>query len=327
MSELDAQVARFASPMERLLYLSSTSLMSDVHSSALATVAQRSKERLVRAGTTLFSPDQPATELFFVVEGEVSVCRGGVQIQKITPPGAVGFFPVFSKVARENIVTTTTGCVMLVLSTADILELFEEDFEYLMSSIRSMAGNIADAQAKLESLGELERSEPEMGEWREREMDFVQRLIRLREGPYAGCSLDALTSLARESCEIRYQPGDVIWNEGDEGGWGLHIASGVVRCHSDAPPRDFRMGSESVVGYLQANAQRPRAYTCVAETEIVALKADIEAAYDMIEDNLDLGMSFLSFMADMLMDLHVRIAGQTGFWRAKGERPLWALLS
>ena len=46
MSELDLAVSNFASPMERLLYLRSTTYMSHLHGPALSTLAQRSRERL-----------------------------------------------------------------------------------------------------------------------------------------------------------------------------------------------------------------------------------------------------------------------------------------
>lgn len=312
MTELDAPVARFASPMERLLYLRSTPFMSNMRGMALTTFAQRSRERFLRVGTSLFTPEQPATEVFFIVEGEVIVRRGEQVVQRIGPRGGVGFFPLLASGAPQNTAVVETACVALVLTAADVLEVLEEDFGFMENCIRGLAAEMADSQQHLESQGWLERSEPLLGELPTAGLNFVQRLSRLRMGPYAHCSLDALSDLARQAEEVRYAPGDVIWREGDAGKWGLHVVYGIVECTAEVVPRQFRMGAESVIGYLQVQAERPRAYTCVAETEVIALRGETEISYDIIEDNPDLGMVVIAFMIDRVLQLQAEIAQRGG---------------
>jgi len=308
MSDFDGLDARFASPMERLLYLRSAFYMSDLRGGALMSIANRSREVFVRAGTRLTSPEAPATDVYFLVEGEVSIWLDDEVVQRISPPGGVGFLAMLGEGARRSVSIADTPCQLLAVPISDVRELLEEDYFFLGSTISSLMGGIGEAQAKLESAGLISRTEPEMGEHPGGEMDFIQRLKRMRVGPYAACSLDALADLVTQAPEIRYAPGDVIWREGDPGDWGLNVAYGIVECSSESPPRTFRMGADSTVGVMQVQGQQPRAYTCIAETEVVAIKGEIELTNDIIEDHPDFGLTLLSFIADMMFDFTVRLA-------------------
>lgn len=308
MSELDARSSQFSSPMERLLYLRSTAYLTDLRGDALSTMAQQTRETFVRAGTRIFSADTPQKHIYFLVEGQVDVHVDDLLVQRIEAPGGLGFLPLLGQAARRANFDAVSGCVMLELDADDMLELLEEDYFFLDSVIRALAGNIADAQAKLETAGLLQRTEPEMGEYPKAELDFVGRLKRLRVGPYAQSTMEALADLARRAQEVRYAAGDVIWREGELDQWGLHIVHGIVECRTESPARSFKMGANSSVGALQAQAQRPRAYTCVAETAVVGLRTESDSVNDIIEDHPDLGLMFLSFLSDMLFGLQIRLA-------------------
>ena len=300
---------RFVGPVERLLYLRTLPTLGQLPPSELASIAHFTRERTFRKGQLLLREGEPAGSVFFLVDGSVSLSRGGRAIRKVEAPFAVGFLAVLAKDPNGMAAIADVDTLALELGADELLDAFEDNFSLLETGIRQMSKQLAEAQRELELRGMLQRDEPVETPYPDHEIDLVERLVLLRRGgPYRECSLDALVELARRADEARYEPGDVLWRDGDPANWGMHIVHGVVRCVGDGGAREFRLGPGSVIGYIETNGGLPRGYDAVAESRVVGLRGESEVFFDVIEDNFELGMAFVGFMAQLLTRLYERMA-------------------
>lgn len=301
--------ARFIGPIERLLYLRSLPTIGELSPNELATVAHFTRERSFRRGELLLREGEPTASVFFLVEGRVSMRRAGRVLREVEAPFVVGFLPVLAHDPNGPEVRAEVDTLALELGADQLLEAFEDSFLMLEGGIRQLSKQLVEIQHDLEVRGLLARDEPVETPYPEQELDLVQRLTLMRRaGPYRQASLDPLIEMARRATELRYEPGDLIWREGEPSTWGMHVAHGVVRCSGDGGERVFRMGPGSVVGYIETYAGLPRGYEAVAETRVVGLRGDTEAFFDALEDNFELGMAFIGFLAQLLTRLYERLA-------------------
>jgi CRP-like cAMP-binding protein len=301
---------RFVGPVERLLYLQSIEFFRHLAPEDLARIAQSAHERSFRAGATIFNEGEAATSLHIIVEGEASLRRGDRTLFKADAPGTVGLLALLAGGQSRTSAVADTDVVTLEQSAADVMDLLKEDFQTTEGIIRAFTEQLAQVQRRLERSGTLQRAPAVAGPYPERPLDLVERLLFLqRSGPFKTASVDAVTELARSAGEVRVEPGTVFWRAGDDSRFGLQVVHGIVR---GVEPADgfqrFQLGASSVVGFLEAYARVPRSYDAVAETRVVALSMEPELLFDVMEDNVELGMSFVAFLATQLLDLYERLA-------------------
>jgi CRP-like cAMP-binding protein len=301
--------ARFIGPIERLLYFRTLPQMSHLAPADLSSFAHYARERTFRKGERLLREGEPTASVFFLVEGRVSMRRAGRKILSVEAPFAVGFLPVLARDPNGVEVSAEVDTLALELGADELLDAFEDSFSLLEGGVRQLSKQLVQAQRELELRGLMARDEPVDTPYPEQELDLVQRLVLMRKtGPYREASLDPLLEMARRAVEVRFEPGDRLWREGEPASWGMHIAHGVVRCTGDGGKRLFRMGPGSVVGYIETYASLPRGYDAFAETRVVGLRGDTEVFFDVLEDNLELGLAFLGFLAQLLTRLYERLA-------------------
>jgi CRP-like cAMP-binding protein len=301
--------ARFIGPIERLLYLRTLPTIGHLPPAELASIAHYTRERFFPKGSVMLREGEPASAVFFLVDGRASLRRGGKPIRIVEAPFAVGFLPLLARDPNGVEVRAEVDTVALELGADELVDAFEDNFSLLENGVRQLSRQLAEAQRELELRGALSRDEPVDTPYPEHELDLVERLVLLRRGgPYRETSLDSLVELARRSTEVRFEPGAVLWNEGEPATWGMHIVHGVVRCVGSEGKRVFRLGPGSVIGYTETHGNLPRGYTATTEGRVVGLRGDQEAFFDVIEDNFDLGMAFVGFLAALLTRLYERLA-------------------
>jgi CRP-like cAMP-binding protein len=301
----EAQV-RFPTVLDRLIHLRSLQNLGGLAGTGLTFIATHAEERHYAAGDIIYRPGEPVAAAHLIAEGRIRVEQEGVHLLDGVPPFAVGFFPLIanSQVGQSAVAVEPT--VTLEVSRADLFEIFEDDFGFLLSALRTQSRQLANTQEELEVRGLLIRSEPEDRPYPTEQLDFVARLELSRRGPYVECNLEPLVQLARQAEELRFEPGDVIWEEGDAATLGATILYGVVECVSEK--RSFRMGPGSNIGLIESIGLMPRSYRAVAETRVVALKQGSEVLLDVLEDNPSMAMDLLSFLSKVILDLSLRLA-------------------
>ena len=301
--------ARFVGPVERLLYLRSLPGFVSLGASELATIAYETRERFFKRGQRLFTEGEAARAVHFLVEGRVSVRSQGRILQLIEPPYTVGFLPVLARGNQHVEARVESDTLTLELPAESVHDAFEDSFALLETGVRQLARQFAEVQRKLELRGLVERAPPVDTPYPEAELDLVERLVALRRtGPYVAASLDSLTGLVRRMQEVRFEPGDVLWEEKDPSTYGIHVVHGTVMCVGDDGLRRFPMGPGSVIGYSETLGRIDRTYRATAETRVVGLRGSQDAFLDTLEDNTDLGMAFMGFVSSMLLELCRRLA-------------------
>lgn len=298
--------AHFPTTLDRLIYLRTLPTLGGLAGRGLTYIAEHAIERHFGQGELIYRPQEPVSSVHFIVDGRVRVEQEGLHLLDGVSPFAIGFLPVLASSDVGQTATALVPTVTLEVSRADLFEIFEDDFGFLENGIRQLSRQLAQMQAELEARGALTRSEPEETPYPSRPLDLVERLELIRGGPYAEVNLEPLVQLVRQADELRFEPGDVLWEEGEPATWGAHVIHGVVACTSAS--RSFRMGPKSLIGFIEANGAMARGYRAVAETRVVALEQTTEVFLDVLEDHFDLAIGYLSFLSKLMLGLSVRVA-------------------
>jgi CRP-like cAMP-binding protein len=115
--------------------------------------------------------------------------------------------------------------------------------------------------------------------------------------------MDALIELARNSTEVRVGGGKVFWRVAEPSGFIYLILAGTVRCTLDDGQRHFRCGPGYPLGNVESMSGEPRWYDAVAEGPVVALHAETDAFFDVLEDHFRMAIDFLAGTAAGLIRL------------------------
>jgi CRP-like cAMP-binding protein len=84
--------------------------------------------------------------------------------------------------------------------------------------------------------------------------------------------------------------------------YSLRIVYGIVRCAA-ADASEVRVGSEFVLGGMDAWSMQPRSYSAVAETDVVAFRTDLDDLLEVLELQPDLALALLAVLARALMEM------------------------
>ena len=305
---VDDRVSRFDDPLERLLYMRVESQLLSLPGHELSLLAKHSEERYFEAGSRLMREGGAAPAVHFLVEGRVTMRRGGVIYKDISAPGMVGMIPVLSQDPAGVEAVAEDDAVTLEIAADIMLDIVEDNFRFMAGALRATSSQMLTCQRELEVAGLFQRSEPEEVPYPDAALDLVQRLGMMRRGIYAQVNLEPLLELIASAEEIRLEPGTVLWEVGDTSDFSVHVVYGVIACEEPDGARNFRMGPGSLVGVLEANANQPRSYKAVTETRLVAIRSRADSFYDVLEDHTELGMGLLGFLTAELIRLQVRLA-------------------
>ncbi len=296
---------KFLSPAERLIFLRGTGFFANLPLDDLVTMAQRSRERFFRRGSIMASEGRALGSHFIIAEGTASLRRGGHTFAHFDAPSTVGALAVLSRDPNGIEIRADTDVLALEQQAHDVFESLEENFSLLEAVLRQLARELSLAQMRVESMGLLQREVPFETPFPEGELDLVDRLTLLRQGsPFKSSSLNALAELARHSKELRFEPGAVLWSEGQASDFGVFIAHGIVRCTGQRPAREFEMGPLSTIGSQETLARLPRSYSAVAKTRVVGLRNDPDSFLDVLENHVELGIGFCTFLAERVLKLY-----------------------
>ena len=299
---------RFVSPVERLLFLRSTGFLDALSDDDLVRYAQQTRECFFSKGSMMLSEGEPVDTYYILAEGRVGLYRGNKRYKLLEAPGIAGFLAMVARTPQGIGLRAETDVIGLELGYSEFLNFLEDNFGLLEKILRGTALMLSDLQIEHDKSGKMVREEPRITPYPEAALDFVQRLHYLNQiGPYQAVSLDPLADLAQRSQEVRFEPGDLLWKEGEASDYGFHILHGVIDCRGEADSRSFRMGADSVLGHLEAMAARPRTYTATAETRVVAMRGETAAFIDILEDNFGLGLSFAGFLCKNLLDMYEQV--------------------
>jgi CRP-like cAMP-binding protein len=126
-------------------------------------------------------------------------------------------------------------------------------------------------------------------------------------------SITALAELARAMAQVRFEPGTVLWREGETAPAIFLLRSGRVSAQGSSGV-GFEAGPGFPLGALEALGEVPRWYDAVCETPVVALQGHMGVLVDVFEDNFEVAMDYLAVLAQSTLRI-------LDWAAARGEEP------
>jgi len=92
-----------------------------------------------------------------------------------------------------------------------------------------------------------------------------------------------------------------MWQRGEAADQFLIILQGELGCRGGQNTKPVVLGPAHTVGIQEAIAAQPRWAECVALSPVRALRIEIAALYDILEDHFDMAIDFLALRAGELL--------------------------
>src|SRR5688572_3989390 len=134
----------------------------------------------------------------------------------------------------------------------------------------------------------------------------VQRELFLRSLAVSRPLSAAARQLGRAMSERSFDAGAVIYEAGTPADDVYFIVRGRVKLTRPGGPT-WEFGPNSVVGGIDADLERPRARTAVAETNVDALVLSNEDRLDVLEDNFEHTRAMILFIAARVHEWMMRL--------------------
>ncbi len=302
------------SPLERMLHLKRVPMLSGLPGSDVAVIADAASERVLPKGAVVFREGEPVGSVHFVVQGALAIFRRGVRFGQVGPGAAVGGLAVFAREAFGSQVVADEDTLTLELESDAVSEVLEDHFPILHHILREMSRRSIELVTRFRLDPSAGAPEPPSDRAESGDIDLVRRIFFLRGmAVFERSSITALADLARAMAQVRFEPGTVLWREGEPSPGVFLIRSGRLRAKGSSGV-DFRPGPGFPLGALEALGEVPRWYEAVCETPVVALQGHMGVLVDVFEDHFDVAMDYLAVIAQSTLRILDRIAG-------RGEEP------
>ena len=291
------EAPRALPPLERLLHLKRVPLLSGLPASEVAVLADAARERLFPRGAVVFREEDQASAMHFVAEGALANFRRGIRVGVVRPGGGIGGLAVLARGAIGSQVVAEADTLTLELDADAVAEVLEDRLpilQYLLREVNRQALELL-RRHRLDPSRFFPEPPGDLGG--DGGFDLVDRLLMLRRMPaFERTSVTALAELARTMANVRFEPGTLLWPEGEPSQGILMLTSGSVQATGSGGV-SFRAGPGFPLGALEAVGQMPRWYEARALTPTVALQGQTDVLVDLFEDSFDMAMDYLALVA------------------------------
>jgi CRP-like cAMP-binding protein len=289
--------ARLVPPLERMLYLKRVPMLSGLPGSHIAVIADAATERFFPTGSVVFREGEPVGSVHFVVQGSLATFRRGARVGRVGPGSGVGGVALFARDPLGSQVVAEEDTLTLELESDAVSDVLDDHFPILHHVLREMSRRSIHLLTRY-------RLDPSAGlpecpvDGRETgEIDLVDRIFFLRRmAVFRRSSITALAEMARAMAQVRFEPGTVLWREGEAAAGIFLVRSGRLRAQGSSGV-SFLPGPGFPLGALEALGEMPRWYEAVAETPVVALQGHVGVLVDVFEDNFGMAMDYLAAIA------------------------------
>ncbi|MBX3204042.1 MAG: cyclic nucleotide-binding domain-containing protein [Labilithrix sp.] len=290
---------------ERLLRLRGVPVFSAMTATELAPLAATMRAATFEKGDVILREDEPPKAFHMLLTGAVTMRRRGKVIRTITAPGGVGFLSLLARTGGGTEAVAEARTETFELGADAIQEMYEDHFPALLGTLRWLAERLIDENNTLEP---PPYAPPDDGFDRlvgDRELGLVERIFLLRRTlGFRHANVNSTARLARALKERRVGAGEAIWRPGDRATNTLFLVKGNMELRwrgADDRRRVQVVGPGYIVGGAEAVANRPRWNELVATEPAVYLDGSRESLIDMLEDDLDVALQFLSMLASFLL--------------------------
>lgn len=133
------------STVEKVLFLKSIDLFSQIPGQDLAQVALIATEEVREPGEEIFAEGEAGDALYLVLEGKVRVHRGDRVIAELGERECFGEMAILDAAPRSATVTAVAGTRLLRLSREDFQEIMSEKPEIALGVIKVLSRRLRTA--------------------------------------------------------------------------------------------------------------------------------------------------------------------------------------
>lgn len=291
---------------ERILRLRAVPVFRSMKASELAPIAAAMRSATFEKGDVLLREDEPPKAFHLLLRGSVTMRRHGNKIRTVAAPGGVGFLSLLARTGGGTEAFAESHTETFEVRADSIYEMFEDHFPLLLGTLRWVTDRVI-----LENLDQepppfvppTEGFDQLIGE---RELGIVERIFLLRRTiGFKHANVNSTAQLVRTMKEVRLPVGETIWRPGEPATSALFLVKGQMnlswRSTRDQRPIVQVVGPGYIVGGAEAIVNRPRWNELVTTEPAVFLQGSREALIDMLEDDLEVALQFLSMLAMLLL--------------------------
>jgi CRP-like cAMP-binding protein len=139
--------------VEKVIFLQNVDVFSEVSTENLALVATIGHEVEYSAGERIYEELAPSDAMYVVIEGEVRLHRGDVNVTRAVETEAFGTWSLFDDEHRVTSATAVRRTVLLCVSKDDFIELLADNVEItqgvlkaVVRRLRSLLGRVGGSE-------------------------------------------------------------------------------------------------------------------------------------------------------------------------------------
>ncbi len=287
---------------ERILALHQVPTLAGLSPPSLAQLAASLQARSFRRGEVLLVESAPATSIFLLREGTVTLRRRGFRIGTVRAPGGVGLISFLARnAAGGTSVIAETFTEGYEISASALDDVFEDQFSVLLGFIRFVAERLHE-ETRMQPPSVTATPPGFVVDYEfESEIDPIERISLLRRTETLGsANLNSLATLARRVKELRAPSGTALWRIGDPSEFAYILVKGCLETRWKEGEYTQLWGPGQILGGIESLLGQPRWNDLKVTDSAVALVASRDAFIDLLEDDLDLALQFLARLATRL---------------------------
>lgn len=290
-------------PLGRLLALRSVRVFEDLPLLQAAALSHLCQEASFRKGQSVQLETDGFDAALIIVSGSATVERQGFAAETAESLETVGLLSLLARRAVGPAVQFREDTSALTLTYEDLEDLCERHFGVLGSLLAFLSLRALEEMAGLSSGTWLGESVRAPSSTLPASLDLVARMSALAGSPaFPASQMDAISELARQVGEVRLEHEETLWSPGETGDYFLLVVSGAVRCETGSGWH-CHGGPGTTVGEFEALAGLDRRFRAIAHEPTVALRIDVDAFLDVLEDQFTMAMAFLRVMAEGLLEV------------------------
>jgi len=137
------------STIEKVLFLKSASLFSELSGEDLAQLASVAEEVSFEAGSLILQEGAPGDSMFVVLEGEVLVLKRTLAVARLGPGEAFGEMSLLDNEPRSATITAASDVLCLRIDRPAFTQVLEEKPQIAQGIIRVLARRLRQATQQI----------------------------------------------------------------------------------------------------------------------------------------------------------------------------------
>lgn len=285
---------------ERILVLRSLPNFASIDDEAATWLAEHARARRWRQGDLLLQAGQPVRHVHIVTFGNVHTVHGSRVVDVRRGFGA-GFLSTLARDEQGLHAEATEPTTTLEIPADALFAVYEENFSLLRGALRNLSRSLLQSRGNLPVRADAAASDPPLGEWHDGDHTLVEKMMMLREtGLFASVNLDAVIDVARRQEPVEYAKGDEIWALDTRPTFSLRVNYGHVRC-VEASGTEVLVGTEFVLGSMDALSDMPRRYAAFAQTPVQGFLLGQDPFLAALETHPAVGLDLAALLARSLL--------------------------